>query len=246
MIKYRLIFSSVFLIALGILIWRISLLFTNLTNMLPEVEIESGLDTKATSHEDTISVNESFQPTNNSTNNNKPDHYDYGTITGDTTDTPEKESAMTQIDEGATDITQNQNIDDGEVDIPINIDTQPIENFIVTDITQNQNIDDGNVDISTNAPPPITDNSMSSYYETTEKIIARIKQEAILTKTTTDTPGGESAMIQIGAGSADMSFNKNSQLMEGFIIIEIFENEIFLQHPVSYVTFSIKVQSRNE
>lgn len=237
MIKYKFIFLSAFLIVLGILIWCASLLFDNIVSMLPETETysESEPDKKTTHHNDDIGFNDPSQLTDNSTNYNKFDHYDYKTTTEAITDTP--------IDDGATDTSQNQNIDYGNVDIPLNINTQPVEDFVITDITQNQNIDYGSVDIPTNVSPQLTDNSKLDHYEITEKIITRIKKEVTVTGTTTDILGEESAMIKIGAGDKGTSFNINSQLMDGFVIIEIFENEIFLQHPVSYETFSIKVQS---
>jgi len=156
MIKYRLIINSIlflFLIALGTLAWRTSLLFDNLTNMLSETEINSKteLDTKIIYPKETVNINTSV---------------------------------------------------------------------------------------------PIFFNNNLDHHETIEETIARIKRDVIVTGTVIGTPGKESALFQI-ENMPDRAFNINTQLMDGFIITEITQNQVSLKNQNGDEFFSLPVQSGN-
>ena len=88
----------------------------------------------------------------------------------------------------------------------------------------------------------ITDKENFGHYETIEETIVRIKRDVIVTGTITGTPGKESAMFQI-EGMADRSFNINTQLMDGFIIIDINQKRIILKNQSGDESFSMPVQS---
>lgn len=98
--------------------------------------------------------------------------------------------------------------------------------------------------LSLNEHPHDTDNRNSGYYETIEETITRIKRDVIVTGTITGTPGQESALFQI-EGMDDLSFNIHTQLMDGFIITEIAENQVVLKNQIGEETFSLKVGSGN-
>lgn len=79
------------------------------------------------------------------------------------------------------------------------------------------------------------------YYETIEEIIARIKRDVVVTATIIGTPGQEYAMFKI-EGLPDQSFKINMQLMGGFIITKITQNQIELKNQIGDESFSLKVR----
>jgi hypothetical protein len=137
MMKLRLIFSSVlivFLMVPGILIWRTSDISTDPAAVFPEIEKgpDSALETKSTSLEEPISLNESLQATDNNTNSRNFGYYEtieetiarikrdvY--VTGVIIAAPGQEIALFQIE--------------GMTDRPFNINTQLMDGFIITEIT---------------------------------------------------------------------------------------------------------------
>jgi hypothetical protein len=105
--------------------------------MLPNAKTrsDSGLSTKTTRHEKTISLNESLQITNNNTGHNNFDNYENieeiitrikrdVIVTGTITGTPGQESAIFQIE--------------NMPDITLQINTQLMDGFIITEITHDQ------------------------------------------------------------------------------------------------------------
>ena len=97
------------------------------------------------------------------------------------------------------------------------------------------------VTITVNESSHDIDNSNSGSYETIEGTIARINRDVIVTGTITGTPGQESAIFQI-EGMPDLSFQINTQLMDGFIITDITENQIVLKNQIGDESFSLNVR----
>ena len=130
MTNYKLIFSLVsflFLMIVGILFWRTSLLFTDFAVLFTDVETGSVLDTRATSDKETISLN-------NSTDSNNSDSYE----------TIEKTIARIQRDVIVTGtITGNAGQElaifqiEGMPDSSFKINTQLMDGFIIVGITEN-------------------------------------------------------------------------------------------------------------
>ena len=77
--------------------------------------------------------------------------------------------------------------------------------------------------------------------ETIDQTIARIKRDVIVTGTITGIAGKESAMFQI-EGMADMPFQINTQLMDGFIITEITKDHVVLKNQIGEETFTLKAR----
>ena len=127
MIKYRHIFTVVILLLLGFLIWRTSILFTDLSSLLSnkDTTTESGLNT--VNEESTMNINKPPQPAGNNVGHYetieetiarlKRDVVVTGTITG----TLGQESAIFQIE--------------GMADRLFKINTQLMDGFIIKEIT---------------------------------------------------------------------------------------------------------------
>ena len=136
-IKYRNIFALAIIILLGILIWRTSMVFINITGLVSNSEIssDSELSIKTTVHKETITLNESSQGNDNIADNGnfsaydtieetiariKQDVYVTGTIIG----TPGQETALFQIE--------------GMADLSFKINTQLMDGFIIKQITNDK------------------------------------------------------------------------------------------------------------
>ncbi|MCK4704916.1 MAG: hypothetical protein KAT90_05515 [Gammaproteobacteria bacterium] len=98
--------------------------------------------------------------------------------------------------------------------------------------------------INHNTRPLITDKGNSGHYRTIEETIARLKRNVVVTGTVTGTAGEESALFQI-EGMPDRPFIINTQLMDGFIITEITQNQVILKNQSSDDFFSLPVQAAN-
>ena len=129
--------SILFLTILSVLIWRTSMLFTDMSAMFTGTKSESTLvpDTKANKHEQVASLNDSNQFTNNLVDTSNVGHYEtieetiarikrdvY--VTGSIISTPGKEEALFQIE--------------GMPDRSFSINTQLMDGFIITGITDNR------------------------------------------------------------------------------------------------------------
>jgi len=86
-----------------------------------------------------------------------------------------------------------------------------------------------------------TNISNFTHQETIEETIARINRNVIVTGTVIGIPGQESAIFQI-EGMPDKSFQINTQLMDGFIITKITQNEVVLKNQIGNESFSLSVQ----
>ena len=90
--------------------------------------------------------------------------------------------------------------------------------------------------------PLIINKGNSVHNETIEQSIARIKRDVVVTGTFIGTAGAESALFQI-KDKPDQSFNISAQLMDGFIITEITQNQVILKNQSGDESFFIPVQS---
>ena len=127
MIKFRHIFAPVVLVILGLLIWRTSILFTNLSSLFSSIETTARLSTNAGRPEPTknlskppklIDNNAGYYETIEETIARlKRDVIVTGTILG----TPGQESALFQIE--------------GMADRLFKINTQLMDGFIIKEIT---------------------------------------------------------------------------------------------------------------
>ncbi len=77
-------------------------------------------------------------------------------------------------------------------------------------------------------------------YESVAEIIARIKQDVIVTGTILGIPGQEAAIFQI-EGMEDRVFRIGTQLMDGFIISDISSSEVTLRNQVGPEVFNLSV-----
>lgn len=127
MIKFRHIFTAVILFLLVFLIWRTSILFTDLSYLFSNKETTTELSQNTSSDESTINLNKPSQLTANNI-----DHYETieetiarlkrdVIVTGTITGTLEQESAMFQIE--------------GMADRLFKINTQLMDGFIIKEIT---------------------------------------------------------------------------------------------------------------
>lgn len=69
----------------------------------------------------------------------------------------------------------------------------------------------------------------SGYYETTEEIMIRIKQDVLVSGTMIDGSGDKVALFRI-EGQPDRPFALNAQLMDGFIITKITDQHVILKN----------------
>ena len=140
MTKYQQIFSLVsllFLIILGLLFWRASIIFTDFAGMFPDAKTgpDLALNTQTNRHELTTGLIASPQIADNRTDNNSFGHYEtieetiarikrdvY--VTGAIIGTPGREFALFRIE--------------GMPDRSFSINTQLMDGFIITGITDNR------------------------------------------------------------------------------------------------------------
>ena len=103
------------------------------------------------------------------------------------------------------------------------------------------------VAISPNYSHQISENSNAKIsldqYETIQETITRIKRDVHVTGTLISTPGMEQAFFQI-EGKPDKSFDVNTQLMDGFIITKITDQQVVLKNQIGDETFSLTVGAR--
>ena len=140
MTKYKRIFSLVsllFLIIPVLLVWRISVLFTDMVSVFPNAVKGSELvpDAKTASHEATINLNNPLQIVNNNTDSSNFGHYETidetiarikrdVQVTGALIGARGQEAALLQIE--------------GMPDRSFKINTQLMDGFIITGITENR------------------------------------------------------------------------------------------------------------
>ena len=140
MTRCKLIFNLVsilFLTILSALIWRTSMLLTDMSAMFTDTKSESALvpDTKTNRHEQVASLNDSTQFTNNLADSSNVGHYETVKetiarikrdvyVTGSLISTPGEEAALFRIE--------------GMPDRSFSINTQLMDGFIITGITDNR------------------------------------------------------------------------------------------------------------